>query len=300
MRLTKTWLAEEIFPYSKSFYKDLERQSNQIFWHQREIIRPANNIEQLNDSLSRINDGFLGDYIKYLESDPDLDSTLKAEHGYYKINSGGYLDVNAFLDYTRSFLKELNSYKEDWITEDDIEIKNNYFEIKGERAKQIINCTGHFQNQSLFFNYLPFSPTIGQMIKLKTDNLNPNYLYSKSSFLLSKSPGEYIAGATFDRDLNVTLTKEGLDSMKEKIKNLISSEFNVTDHYYGIRPTVVDRKPFIGEHPTIKNLFILNGLGAKGVTQGPYFANELVNFILTGKEITKEVNIKRCEKKHYK
>ena len=172
--------------------------------------------------------------------------------------------------------------------------------VNGKKTKHLINCTGHYQNQTLFFNYLPFSPTVGEMIKLKVDDLNPNYLYSKSSFLLSKSPGEYIAGATFGRDINITLTKEGLQSMKEKMTDLISSKYEVTDHYYGIRPTVVDRKPFVGEHPKIKNLYILNGLGAKGVTQGPYFANELVNFILRGTEITREANIIRCEKKHYK
>ena len=95
MRLTKTWLAEEIFPFSKSFYQEIESQSNTKFWHQREIIRPANDVEQLNDALSRISDGFLGDYITYTESDQELDRTLHAKHGYYKINSGGYLDVNA-------------------------------------------------------------------------------------------------------------------------------------------------------------------------------------------------------------
>lgn len=299
MRLTKTWLAEDIFPFSQTFYQELEKESGETFWTERKIIRPANDVEQLNDALSRISDNFLGNYITYKEKDSAVDSSVHAEHGYYNISSGGYLDVIAFLKYTRTVLKKTNSYLEDWVTEKDILQKENHFEIKGLKAKHVIICTGHFQNQSLHFNYLPFSPTVGEMIKLKVQTLNPNFIYSKSSFLLSKKQGEFIAGATFGRDINTTLTDEGLKSMKEKMQNLLKSDFTITGHYFGIRPTVLDRKPFAGEHPKIKNLFILNGLGAKGVTQGPYFANELVNSILIGMEINKEADIKRYQKKYF-
>ena len=299
MRLTKTWLAETIFPFAEKFYKTLELEAKKTFWHEREIVRPANSVEQLNDALSRINDGFLGDYITYQEKDTELDKQLKAAHGYYKISNGGYLDVPAFLDYTREVLIKNDSYLNSWIEESDIVSKESFFEIKGFKTKHVIICSGHFQNQSLPFSYLPLNPTVGEMIKLKTASINPNFVYSKSSFLLSKKEGEFIAGATFGRDLSKTTTAEGLQTMKDKMSDLIKGDFTTIEHYYGIRPTVNDRKPFVGEHPNIKNLFILNGLGAKGVTQGPYFAQELVNFILDRKEITKEANIKRYQTRYF-
>lgn len=298
-RLTKTWMAETLFPFAEQFYKSLEKTAHRTFWHTREIIRPANDVEQLNDALSRINDGFLGDYLCYQEHDQNLDQQIKATLGYYRINSGGYLDVPAFLDYTRDVLISKNSFSDDWVNENDLKIENDFFSIHGLQAKQIIIATGHFQLTSMPFSYLPLNPTVGEMIKLKTTNIDPNYLYSKNSFLLSKKEGEFIAGATFGRDLSQTITPEGKVFMVDKMKDLIKDDFEIIDHYYGIRPTVNDRKPLVGEHPSIKNLFILNGLGAKGVTQGPYFAQELVNSILYKKEITKEADIKRYQKRYF-
>jgi glycine oxidase len=297
MRLTKTWMAEEIFPYAHDFYKKHEQKSGEKFWIDREIIRPANDVEQLNDALSRISDGFLGDYIEYKENDVKLDKTIRQKHGYFKIKKGGNLKVNPFLEYTRKQLQDTNSFSEEWINQNNIEYTDNEIIIGNHKTKNIIWCTGNYQAKEAPFDYLPFSPTIGEMLKIKTNELDPKYLYNKNAFILNQQEDVFVTGATFSRDLSKQLTEEGKQQMFEKINDITHVKYEVIDHYFGIRPTNMDRKPFIGLHLNLRNTYILNGLGAKGVTQAPYFAKEFVNFIQNKTTLDKEVNIERVHKK---
>ena len=60
-----------------------------------------------------------------------------------------------------------------------------------------------------------------------------------------------------------------------------------------MRPTVIDRRPLIGEHAEHKNLYVLNGLGTRGVMIAPYVADQLFNYIENKQELAKEISIER-------
>lgn len=297
MRLTKTWMAEEIFPFAQSFYQKLEEKSGSKFWIERPIARPANDVEQLNDALSRISDNFLGDFIDYSESNAELDPIVHQKHGYFNIKKGGNLLVNDFLNYTRKHFSSIDAFAEDWIVEKDVSYLNDEINLKQYKTKNIVWCTGNYQAKEGPFHYLPFSVTRGEMIKIKCKDLISKYLYNKNAFILHQQNDEYICGSTFNHDLNYTTTEEGKTMMIEKVKEIIKCDFEVIDHYCGFRPTVLDRKPFLGLHHQLPNTFIFNGLGAKGVTQAPYFAKEFVNFIQKISPLQKDIDIYRYHKK---
>ena len=52
----------------------------------------------------------------------------------------------------------------------------------------------------------------------------------------------------------------------------------------------------IGRHPKIDNLYIINGLGSKGVSQAPYCSKQLFDYIENRNKINREINIKRFNK----
>lgn len=62
-----------------------------------------------------------------------------------------------------------------------------------------------------------------------------------------------------------------------------------------IRPTVSDRRPLIGKHPLHDNIWVLNGLGTRGVMIAPYVAEQLLSAVYKGKSIDKEIDVKRYE-----
>ena len=73
------------------------------------------------------------------------------------------------------------------------------------------------------------------------------------------------------------------------------NDFEVTQVKFGFRPTVKDRRPIVGNHPEFKNFYVFNGLGARGILNGNYFAINLYNHLENGEEIHPEVDLKRFQ-----
>ncbi|WP_438977633.1 FAD-dependent oxidoreductase, partial [Polaribacter sp.] len=90
-------------------------------------------------------------------------------------------------------------------------------------------------------------------------------------------------------------SEEGKQELIEKLKKVISVKYTITDHTAGVRPTTKDRRPLVGKNSSHKNLFVLNGLGTRGVMIAPTVAKELYNFIEHQQELDKEIDIKRFD-----
>ena len=88
-------------------------------------------------------------------------------------------------------------------------------------------------------------------------------------------------------------TEEGKQELIDRIKEILNCDFEIVEHFAGVRPTVRDRRPLLGVHPKEPNLFILNGLGTRGVMLAPTLAKDLYDFIENGKPLEKAIDIKR-------
>jgi glycine/D-amino acid oxidase-like deaminating enzyme len=101
-------------------------------------------------------------------------------------------------------------------------------------------------------------------------------------------------GATYEwKNLTDDPTPEGLIELETKLRMLITSAFKVINHEAGIRPSVIDRRPVIGSHPTFKNIHLFNGFGTKAVMLAPYYANQFVNQFQQKENLDDEVNVSR-------
>ncbi|WP_445724289.1 NAD(P)/FAD-dependent oxidoreductase, partial [Flavobacterium sp.] len=119
-----------------------------------------------------------------------------------------------------------------------------------------------------------------------------------SVFILPIGNDLYKVGATYDwSDKSNTPTEAGKDELISKLKEIISCDFEIVNHFAGVRPTVKDRRPLVGTHPTYKQIHVLNGLGTRGVMLGPYLANQLFQHIENKVPLEKEIDIIRCYKK---
>jgi glycine/D-amino acid oxidase-like deaminating enzyme len=113
-------------------------------------------------------------------------------------------------------------------------------------------------------------------------------------FIIPLGNDLYKYGATYSRnELNDLPTSEGRKDLVEKLSELIQCDFKIVDQIAGVRPTVRDRKPVLGEHPEHQHLYVLNGFGSRGVMCAPTLSRELVEHIFDGKPIDKETDINR-------
>ena len=79
------------------------------------------------------------------------------------------------------------------------------------------------------------------------------------------------------------------------MNSFLKCNYTVLDHKAGIRPTVADRRPLVGRHKEHSNLYILNGLGTRGVMIAPYTAQKLYNFIEMDHSLDSVIDISRFD-----
>ena len=73
--------------------------------------------------------------------------------------------------------------------------------------------------------------------------------------------------------------------------------FTILDHLAALRPAVaVERRPFVGLHPTNDKIGILNGMGTKGCSLAPFFAKQLVDHLLYNEPIMADADLQRFKK----
>jgi glycine/D-amino acid oxidase-like deaminating enzyme len=136
--------------------------------------------------------------------------------------------------------------------------------------------------------------TKGEILTIHAPELKLNAILKASVFVVPIGNDKYKIGSTYNwEDKSNTPTKEGKEELLSKLKTFILSDFEVTDHIAGIRPTVKDRRPLVGQHPKHNNLYVLNGLGTRGVMIAPYVAEKLFNFIENATSIDADIDIKR-------
>ena len=85
----------------------------------------------------------------------------------------------------------------------------------------------------------------------------------------------------------------GRNEILGNLSTVLNAPFEIVNQKAAIRPTVKDRRPFIGFHPEFRNVGIFNGMGTKGISLAPFFANHFTEHLLQQKPLMKEVDIKR-------
>ena len=83
--------------------------------------------------------------------------------------------------------------------------------------------------------------------------------------------------------------------MEATLIQLLKIPFTVMEHLAGIRPANQERRPFVGLHPSYPSIGICNGMGTKGCSLAPYFANQLIEHCETGTPIHPEARLERFE-----
>ncbi len=296
-RMVKTWLADQIFPLAFDFYAEWGKALGETFVHSKEIFRIFQTLADQNDLLAKVGDESMQGYLTLAEpGSKKIQGEIKAPHGGFEIQQGGYLQVKELLLAHAEYLKKTKNLRIEDFQPEILEKQNGKWMYKDIEADHVILAQGHQATENNLFNWLPFYVTKGELLKVKVENLKSDYILSKGCFLLPDGENEFWLGASYEKLINKEFTEKAELQLKDKIEKMVDAKFSVLDKRVGIRPTTRDRRPFLGVHPEKENLYIFNGLGTKGVTLAPYFAKELLNFISNKGSLTREASIERSYK----
>ena len=80
------------------------------------------------------------------------------------------------------------------------------------------------------------------------------------------------------------------------LNHFLKLPYRILEHFAAIRPATLERRPFVGFHPLVPQIGILNGLGTKGCSLAPYFARQFADYLRERKEINPLADIRRFGK----
>jgi glycine/D-amino acid oxidase-like deaminating enzyme len=293
-RFNKAWDAEKHLPVAMSAYEELELFLGIKIDYKLPIYRLFSSIEEQNNWIIASDKISLKPYlISNIKS--NINQNIYAPYGYGEVKNTGRIDTKLLLESYSNVLNNEKLISHESFEYDKLKISNKLV-YKAIESENIIFSEGFGVRQNPFFNYLPIEGTKGELIIINAPKLNSEVIIKSSVFIIPIGKNNYLVGSTYAwDDFNNDPTINAKNKLLNKLDKLILCPYKVVYQRAGIRPTVIDRRPLVGQHKSHQNLYILNGLGSRGVLIAPTVANALINLIEDKLPLQKEINISRFD-----
>lgn len=292
-RFKPVWKSKEQLAKALPFYKAIEKRLHIQIDYNIPLYRKFSTLEEQNNWFAASDKPILSDYLspKIIKNE---NQQVEAAFGFGEVRGTGRIDTQTLITTYKKDLKDKNLLYQSGFMHDELSIEDDGLQYQDIKARSIVFAEGYGMVHNPFFHHLPLAPAKGELLIIHAPDLNISYTLKAGIFLIPLGKDHYYVGATYEwKDLNHHLSPIAKERLLKKLQKLIHAPFTVVKQVAGIRPTVVDRRPLIGQHHEHDNLFILNGLGTRGVMLGPYAAHALYNLIEHQKPIDPEININR-------
>ena len=290
---TKVWQIENQLNYFYSFYNDLNKFLKNKFLFDVGIYKFLKTAYDQNNWLTKSSSS---DRHKFMSMELfKIDNNGLANNKFYGfVKCSGRVNVKVLLESFRSYCINKKFLIEDDFNYDDLIINKNSVNFNGIKAKKIIFCEGPEVIHNPYFNNLNLKPTKGEILTIYSKNLNIKEIIHSEFLFVPLGKNYYSIGATYDwKNINTVSTSEAKHKIISMLDNLLTCSYDIVNQKAGIRPSTADRRALIGNHSQYSNLYILNGLGTRGVLLAPYLSKCLVENIYSGLPISDEINITR-------
>lgn len=295
-RMVKVWQAEEILPFAWEAYSEIGNFLGITAISQKNLIDFFPNPHQRLVFLERIgeNDPYLHSYPEQNQFNPFFNYDL----GCGEIRHCYMAHLEKLLPAWRQHLESNNRLLDENFEFGQLIIGNNNIQYKNITAQKIIFCDGLSSFENPFFRQLPFAPNKGEALIVSIPVLPAEHIYKKG-FLLAPltEPGLFWFGSNYHWNFpHADPTKEFYEQAERHLKAWLKLPYEILEHKAGLRPATLERRPFVGLHPHQKKLGILNGMGTKGCSLAPWFANQFVQHLVYHTEINPLADINRFHK----
>ena len=292
-RINPTWNASTLLDHL-SLYQETEKTLQVSLVQPYRIWHVLNSYDEEKLWLNKkeLYPRFLGD-IKWLDKNdyPALKSSLKCG----EVINAGRLNVAEYIYHSLQFFQSINAYVESRFYYDNLDIQESRVEYNGIMARYVVFCEGYLVKNNPWFDFVKLKPAKGEIVEIETKQslLPENTIIHRHISIIPNGKNRYLIGSNYDWvNLNEEITPSIQQRFLLEFEELFDVSYEVIGHYAGIRPAA-DRRPVLGKHPKYSSLWIMNGLGTKGVLLAPYCANILYYAMFESKIIDTEINVSR-------
>ncbi len=292
-RLVTVWMAGELFPFAWNAYQDIGKELDVEVISQRNVIDFFPNPFMREGFLQKIESG--DQYTHAYPEQNHFNPYFNYEFGCGEIRPAYTAHLEVLLPAWRNRLIRQGALLEERFDLAQLKLEPERVIYKDIIASKILFCDGSSGFESPFFKPLPYAPNKGEAMVVEIRDLPDHHIYKKSMMLVPMVEKDiFWIGSSYVWEFdNADPTKEFRDRTEAVLKEWLKVPFKTLEHRSGLRPATLERRPFCGIHPLYPQVGILNGMGTKGCSLAPYFANQLTDFLVNGKEIAKDADVGR-------
>lgn len=304
---TRVWNAEKCLNSVAADLEQVQEQSADQFYKNTGILRPT----QDEKMASRMKENALQNdwsegWCKWLEKDeihainPDLncvDGGMWLPKG-LTVNVGLYLQ-NKSDQLRKQGLKVLTNVRYS------VNYKKAPYNISLENeelyANNLIFAAGHQTKDVEPWSFLPLHDIKGQLAVFETPKAGDfDYSISALGYIASISKTRFIAGSTYEHHFDhPDPDKEGVEYLVQRLGKVYPALFKdaaLVDQWAGVRASAPNKKPIVGSHPELEHMYVLTGLGSKGLMLGNYLSSLLADHIFDGTSLPDKFSVTRFNK----
>src|SRR5688572_21716539 len=290
-RIVKSWMIDELLPFALKAYEEIGKYLGINTISRKTMIDFFPSVQMLTAFTERAQQG---DYLKLSTDLFSFNEKFNYDFGFGEIHPCYLVNLKELLLSWREELKRNNLLIEDKFDENQLKVNEKHVEYKDVYADKIIFCNGIYSSTNKFFRNLPFALNKGEALIIYSDKISEEYIYKKGITLAPIGKNLFWAGSSHEWNFTDNLPSESfLKKTTGILSQWLKQPFEVENHLASIRPATVERRPFAGMHPHFPSVGILNGMGTKGCSLSPYFANQLVSHLTKNTPILPEADIKR-------
>ncbi|MCS4305582.1 FAD-binding oxidoreductase [Chryseobacterium sp. BIGb0232] len=289
-KFTTFWKAQEQIDFLKSSLKEIESYTGENYLINAPIHRIFHDENEQKLWLKKFGNEELS---KFLDEKFESLDVVKNDFLTGKVNQSARLNVNGFFTGLFGYFE-----KNGFLIGEKFEytkLSPSESSYKDFKFKNIIFCEGMGVKDNPYFSEIAVVPNKGHHIKVELSQPIPeNITIKKKHFLFPTGNGLYFYGGTYDREqLHHHIDESAVNQLINGLSEFYPYDFEVKEVNFGFRPTVKDRRPIIGRHEIHHNLYVFNGLGARGILNGCYFSRDLFRFMEEGIPLHEEVSSER-------
>lgn len=274
-RYVKSWMIDDFLSAAGSFYIWSENWVGKQFYFPVEITRFITNDEALNAWNKRLDDPEYNQFI--LASPHDNDEYSEVPYGI--VGGCWRLDVRGWMEAMHNKLYKEGVLRLAYYKDENSNHETHIVHTKGALDKHEI--PGMIPNKG--------ENLICWMPDWTMPGISKQYVY-----VIPIAPQTYWIGSFYDPwPKDPYPTESGRNTILNTLRTFYKGRLEIISHNAGVRPTVEDRRPIMGEHPRIKGEHIFTGLGTKGTSLAPYWSLKLIQSLDRGENLPKEVLAER-------
>lgn len=293
-KYVKSWMVDKLIPFAQQTYRALEKELGFSFFHPYPLVRSLFSAGDENTWLSRFGDA---DYLPYLSDHLELgaiDQLTKPVYAYAQIQQTAQVHIGKLCQALKDKHRAANCLLEEEFDFESLELQADSLTYKGIQAHKIIFCEGWRSRFNPYFNHLPFRGNKGEVFHIRLPEGKIDRMFKHHLFIVPFGEDTYWVGGTSKNYFeDEQPSQDGRSYLLERLEQVVDTPYEIIGHYAAVRPTVKDRRPFIGLHPQFAQLAIFNGMGTKGTSLSPYWAQHFVTHLLEGQALNAAVDIER-------